>query len=135
MTLLRWSAFLLGSLTVTLKVLLFWIFFLLLILAFIVQWLSLYWKFLIMLLSQFLLIFCQTQNGMPCFILNSCDGQDGLCDHLRNVPCDNIFKCSASAASEYCEWVQVGIDVYVYIISIRSSLTHLHSFQLLLQLP
>ena len=50
---------------------------------------------------------------MPCFILNSCDGQDGLCDHLRNVTCDNIFKCSASAASEYCEWVQVGIDVYI----------------------
>ena len=96
---------------------------------------SLYWKFLIMLLSQFLLIVCQTQNGMPCFILNSCDGQDGLCDHLRNVTCDNIFKCSAPAASEYCEWVQVGIDVYVYIISIRSSLTHLHSFQLLLRLP
>ena len=39
---------------------------------------------------------------------------DGLCDHLRNVPCEDIFKLGASAAaSEFCEWVQVGIDVYV----------------------
>ena len=38
---------------------------------------------------------------------------DGLCDHLRDVPWANIFKLSASAAaSEFCEWVQVGIDVY-----------------------
>ena len=39
---------------------------------------------------------------------------DGLCDHLRNVPWEDIFKLSASAtASEICEWVQVGIDVYI----------------------
>ena len=38
---------------------------------------------------------------------------DGLRDHLRDVPWENIFKLSASAAaSEFCEWVQVGIDVY-----------------------
>ena len=31
---------------------------------------------------------------------------DGLCDHLRDVPWENIFKISASAlASEFCEWV------------------------------
>ena len=37
---------------------------------------------------------------------------DGLCDHLRDVPWEDIFKLSASAAaSEFCEWVQVGIDV------------------------
>ena len=54
-------------------------------------------------------------------------------DHLRDVPWEDIFKLSASAAaSEFCEWVQVGIDVYIE--SIRSSLTHLHGFQLLLQL-
>ena len=35
-------------------------------------------------------------------------GWDGLCDHL------NIFKLSAStAASEFCKWVQFGIDVYI----------------------
>ena len=44
----------------------------------------------------------------------SCADWDGLCDHLRNVPCEDIFKLSASAAaSEFCEWVQVGIDVYI----------------------
>ena len=44
----------------------------------------------------------------------SCANWDGLHDHLRDVPCDNIFKFGASAAaSEFCEWVQVGIDVYI----------------------
>ena len=39
---------------------------------------------------------------------------DGLCDHLRDAPWEDIFKLSASAAaSEFCEWVQVGIDVYI----------------------
>ena len=40
--------------------------------------------------------------------------RDGLRDHLRNVPWENIFKLAASAAaSEFCEWVQVGFDVYI----------------------
>ena len=39
---------------------------------------------------------------------------DGLHGHLRDVPWENIFKLSASAAaSEFCEWFQVGIDVYI----------------------
>ena len=39
---------------------------------------------------------------------------DGLCDHLRDVPWEDIFKLSASAAaSEFCEWFQVGIDVSI----------------------
>ena len=39
---------------------------------------------------------------------------DGLRDHLRDVPWKDIFKLSASAAaSEFCEWVQVRIDVYI----------------------
>ena len=39
---------------------------------------------------------------------------DGLCDHLRDVPWEDIFKLGASAAaSEFCEWVQAGIDVYI----------------------
>ena len=37
-----------------------------------------------------------------------------LRDHLRDVPWEDIFKLSASAAaSEFCDWVQVGIDVYI----------------------
>ena len=39
---------------------------------------------------------------------------DGLREHLRDVPWENIFKLDASAAaSESCQWVQVGIDVYM----------------------
>ena len=39
---------------------------------------------------------------------------DGLRDHLRDVPWEDIFKLSDSAAaSEFCEWDQVGIDVYI----------------------
>ena len=42
----------------------------------------------------------------------SCTDWDDLCDYLRDVPWEDIFKLSASgAASEFCEWVQVGIDV------------------------
>ena len=42
------------------------------------------------------------------------DDWDSLHDHLRDVPWEDIFKLSASgAASEFCEWVQVGIDVYI----------------------
>ena len=38
----------------------------------------------------------------------------GICDHLRDISWEDIFKLSASAAaSEFCEWVQVGIDVYI----------------------
>ena len=36
----------------------------------------------------------------------SCADCDVLRDHLRDVPWEDIFKCSASAAaSEFCEWV------------------------------
>ena len=41
-------------------------------------------------------------------------GWGGLCDHLRDVPWEDIFKLKASAAaSEFCQRVQVGIDVYI----------------------
>ena len=51
---------------------------------------------------------------------------DGLRDHLRNVPREDIFNLGASvAASEFCEWVQVGIDVYIphrkYQVKLHSS--------------
>ena len=42
----------------------------------------------------------------------SCADRAGLHDHLRDAPWEVIFKLDASAtASEFCEWVQVGIDV------------------------
>ena len=44
----------------------------------------------------------------------SCADCDCLHDHLRDVPWKDIFKLVASAAaSEFCEWVQVGVDVYI----------------------
>ena len=39
---------------------------------------------------------------------------DGLCDHLGDAPWDDIFKlCASAATSEFCEWIQVGIDAYI----------------------
>ena len=39
---------------------------------------------------------------------------DGLRDHLRDVPWEDIFKLGASAAAnEFCEWVQVRTDAYI----------------------
>ena len=39
---------------------------------------------------------------------------DRHCDHLKDVPWEDIFKLIASVgASEFCEWVQVEIDVYI----------------------
>ena len=67
-TLLRWLTFLLGSQTVILTVVLFWIYFFLLTLVFVLQWLSLHWEILIMFLSQFPWTFYQIHNGMPHFI-------------------------------------------------------------------
>ena len=62
---------------------------------------------------------------------------DGLRDHLRDVSWEGVFKLSASAAaSESCEWVQVGIDLYIsLIVCIRSNLSHLHGSQQLVLLP
>ena len=44
----------------------------------------------------------------------SCADWDGLCDHLRDDPLEDIFTLGASpAASEFCKRVQVGVDVYI----------------------
>ena len=44
----------------------------------------------------------------------SCADWDSLHNHLREVLWEDIFKLSVSAAaSEFCEWVQVGIDICV----------------------
>ena len=68
MTLLRWLTFVLGSQTVIFTVLLFRIYFFLLALVFVLQWLTLHWGILIMLLSQFPLTFHHIYNAMPLFI-------------------------------------------------------------------
>ena len=39
---------------------------------------------------------------------------DELRDHLRDLPWEDTFKLSASAAaSQFCEWVQVELDVSI----------------------
>ena len=44
----------------------------------------------------------------------SCADWDDLCDHLRDLPWEDIFKRGGSAAaSEFCEWVKVGVEVYI----------------------
>ena len=116
MTLPKWLTFLLGSQTVILIVLLFWIDFFLLTLVFVLRWLSLHWEIVIMLLSQFPLTFHQIHNWMPfhriAYDYSHADWH-GFRDHLRDVPWEDIFKLSAyAAASEFCEWLQVRIDVY-----------------------
>ena len=61
---------------------------------------------------------------------------DDLGDHSRDVPWEDIFKLGASAAaSEFCVWAQVGIDVYIPHRKYQADLTHLYSFQLLVLLP
>ena len=94
-TLLRWLTFLLGSHTVILTVLLFWIYLFLLMLVFILQWVSLLWGNLTMLLSQFLLTFHHSQwDALFHRIAYDYSGADwdGLCDHLRGILWDDIFK-------------------------------------------
>ena len=45
----------------------------------------------------------------------SCADWDGLWDHLRDVPWEDLFKLSASAASsEFCEWVGSGLNCCIY---------------------
>ena len=71
-----------------------------------------------MLWSQFPLTFQLIHNEMPPFIGQLmtvlCADWDCLCYHLKYVPWEDIFKIGASAAApEFCERVQVGIDVYI----------------------
>ena len=78
-------------------------------LVLILQWLSLHWEILIM-MSHFPLTFHQIHIA---YDYSRADG-DGLCDHLRDVPWEDVFNLGASAAAkEFSEWVQVGIDVYI----------------------
>ena len=65
MTLLEWLTFLLGFVTVTPTVLSFWIYFFLLMLVIVLQWLSLHWEILIVLLSQFPVTLHEINKGMP----------------------------------------------------------------------
>ena len=72
-------------------------------------------------LSQFPLTFHQIHNGIwdaPFHRIAYDDYSradwDGFHDHLKDVLWEDVFKLGASAAArEFCEWAQVGIDVYI----------------------
>ena len=52
-------------------------------------------------------------TGCPVYDYSHADW-DGLRDHLGDFPWDDIFKIGAcAAASEFCDWVQVGIYAYI----------------------
>ena len=117
MTLLRCLTFLLGSLIVTLTVLPFWIYLYLLTPLFVLQWLSLHWEILIMLLSQFPLTLHQTQNRMSRFIvqLMTILMLTGMVFMIMQEMSHGkiLLSLMLPAASEFCEWVFVGINVYI----------------------
>ena len=95
-----------GYFPTRITVLILWIYFFLLMLVYIIQWPFLHWEILIMLLSKFSLAFHHIRNEVPRYGM--------VYVNLRDVPWKDIFKRSAfAAASEFCEWVQVGIDVYI----------------------
>ena len=81
-----------------------------------------------MLLPQFPSTFLQIQKWMPPYCTaydNFCANWDSLCDHLRDVHLEDVFKLGGSAGTEFCEWVQVRIDVYIphhkYQVKLHSS--------------
>ena len=58
---------------------------------------------------------------------------DSLCDHLRDVSWEDIFKLGASAAaSEFVSGFRLELMHISLIVSIKSNLSHVHGFQLLL---
>ena len=135
MTLLRWLFFLLRFLTVTLTVLLF-----LLTLVFFLQWFSLHYEILIVLLSQFQLPFLQTQKCMTSFITWLMTTLELIGTvfviiwemfHERISLNSVLLLLLVNFVSR--SWLE---SMYIYlVVSINSSLTHLHSFQLLVLLP
>ena len=132
-TLLRWLTFLLESQTVIHIVLLFWIYVFLLARLFILQLGNS--DHVVISVSIDFPSNSQEDALFHCIAYDhSCADWDGLCDHLRDVSWEDIFKLSVSAAaSEFCEWVQ--LETYIYIPHGKYVIPHLHGFQLLLLLP
>ena len=69
-----------------------------------------------------------TACGYPCADWN------GLRDHLRDVLWEDIFKLGGSAATDFFEWFQAGIDVYISHRKYQVKYYSLYGFQLLVWL-
>ena len=91
-------------------------FFFLLMLEFVLHWLSFIGKFWSCCCLNFHWLSIKFTTGSPFYHTDydySHADWDGFHNHLRDVPWEDIFKLSASTvASKFCEWIQVGIDVY-----------------------
>ena len=59
---------------------------------------------------------------------------DGLCDHLRDLPWEDIFKLLLLLVN-FVSGFRLELLYISLIENIRSSLIHLHGFQLLVLLP
>ena len=132
--LLRWLPILRKSLTVTLTALPFWVCFFLVMLVFVLQWLLIRQEIVIMFLSQFPLSSYQTPKALFHRIAYdySLAYWDGLCDHLRNVPWEDIFKLVLLVLLvNSLSGFRLELMLMSFVISISSSLTRLHDFQLL----
>ena len=85
LSLLGWLTFLFRSLTVTLKVLLFGIYLFLLVLAVVLQWISLHWQIHVVSVSIDVLANSQKTVSCHCIAYDySCANCSSLFDHLRN---------------------------------------------------
>ena len=99
--------------------LLFRISFFLLRLVFTLQGPCSIWKFWSFVVSVYIDFSSNSKWDAPFHCISydcSCADQDCLCDHLRDVPWEDIFKLNAPATAadgEFCEQVQVGIDIYI----------------------
>ena len=122
-------------------VLLFWICFFLLMLVFVLQWLSLHWEILIMSFSQFQLTVCQTKNGMPYFITDLMTIL--VLIGTVYVIISEMFHGRISLNSvlllqllmNFVSEFRLELLYISLIVSIKSNLTHFHGFQLLVLLP
>ena len=138
MTLLRWSTFLLESQAVILIVLLFWIYIFLLTLVFVLQWhcsIGKVWSCCCRVSIDFP---SNSQQDLPFHCIAhdySCADWDGLCDHLRDVPWENIFKPVVLLLVNFVSGFMLELMYISLIENIRPSLTHLYGYQLLVLLP
>ena len=118
----------------------FLIYLFLLMLVFVIQWLSLHWEILIILLSQFQLIFHKIHYGMPYFtaqlmtILVLIGTVIVILSEMfhESISLNSVLLLLlVNFVSEF--WLEL---MYIsLIVSIRSSCSHLHGFQLLVKLP
>ena len=120
MTLLRWLTFVLGSQAVILAVLLLWIYLFLLILVFVLQWLSLHSDHVVILVSIDFQS-CLQQDALfhhIAFDYSHADW-DSLCNHSRDVPWEDLLV-------NFVGGFRLELMYIPLIESIRSSLTHIY---------